>query len=49
MDQVNELMLITDTRITAYKALVLEIAKNFEDVVLIKVLREENEGGLACC
>lgn len=35
-------MLTKDTKIVAYKALVLDTAKNFKDVLFINISRKEN-------
>lgn len=42
VDQVNGLMLTKDARMIAYKALVLEMANKFENIVSVNVLREKN-------
>lgn len=42
MDQINGLMLTKDVRMIAYKALILETTKQFEDIMFINVLKEKN-------
>lgn len=42
VDQVIGLLLTKDVKMVAYKVLVLEIVKQFEELVFVNVLREEN-------